>query len=80
MRVREYELSLAGDLRAELDPVRLSQVVSNLVSNAIQYGTPDAKVEIRATGTPQEIRIAVHNLQVLSNAEEGTTFTVRLPR
>ena len=124
---RTLELTLEGNLRASLDEVRLSQVVSNLVSNALQYGAPNATVAVSARGSEREIAISVHNegspipedavpilfeaykrrasplergrnlglglyivrqiahahggeVEVRSNATEGTTFTVRLPR
>jgi len=58
---RTLELALEGNLRASLDAIRLSQVVSNLISNALQYGAPNAPVQVSARGSEREIVIAVHN-------------------
>ena len=35
---RVFDLEMDGDLRAQVDPARLGQVLSNLLNNAIQYG------------------------------------------
>jgi signal transduction histidine kinase len=53
-------LQAAGDLRGEWDPDRLTQVVSNLVGNAIQHGdgTP---ITLTAHGDGDFVKLAVHN-------------------
>jgi signal transduction histidine kinase len=53
-------LQAAGDLRGEWDPDRLTQVVSNLVGNAIQHGdgTP---ITLIAHGDGDSVTLAVHN-------------------
>jgi signal transduction histidine kinase len=38
------------------------QVVSNLVSNALQYGPEDQMVEVESRGTEGEWTLSVHNL------------------
>jgi signal transduction histidine kinase len=50
----------SGDLRGEWDTDRLSQVVSNLVGNAIQHGNGTA---ITVTGQEQDdsVTLTVHN-------------------
>jgi signal transduction histidine kinase len=54
------QLHAAGDLRGHWDPDRLTQVVSNLVGNAIQHGggTP---ITLTAHGDGDSVRLAVHN-------------------
>ena len=111
----------------EWDADRLTQIVSNLLGNALQYSRPDTPVTVRTRGEGDEVALEVHNLgasisremipalfepmkrgmdqlsaprsvglglyivdqivrahrgriSVESTAEQGTTFTVRLPR
>ena len=135
--IREIEASRGGPtvvLRARYksrgvwDPDRLTQAVSNLIGNAVDYGDPDRPVEVRLCGDAAEVVLEVHNhgppippdqlptlfepfrrgstaqalasqglglglfiacaiirahggtIRVDSDAERGTTVTVRLPR
>ncbi|ABS26073.1 ATP-binding protein [Anaeromyxobacter sp. Fw109-5] len=50
-----------GDTRATFDPERIEQVVGNLLSNALRYAPPGTTVLVRAVGTPQEVRLEVHD-------------------
>jgi PAS domain S-box-containing protein len=125
---REIALRQEGDGLAALDADRITQVVDNLVSNALKYSPVDSKVQVLTQTADNQIRITVHNLgapipadkldtlfepfqravgsvdragrsvglglyivkhvveahhglvNVRSNASEGTTFTVELPR
>lgn len=54
-------LNCSGDLQGEWDSDRLAQVVSNLVANALQYGTPKSPVTICAKGDRDEVSLIVHN-------------------
>jgi signal transduction histidine kinase len=49
------------EIRGMWDPDRLLQVISNLVTNAIQYGDPDAPIRISATATGGVATITVAN-------------------
>lgn len=51
----------SGDLQGEWDADRLVQVVSNLVSNALQYGREDAPVSVVARAQGDEVVLSVHN-------------------
>jgi len=56
----EIELALSGDARGVWDPSRLSQMMSNLVGNAIAYrdqGTP-VRISVEAEGESVTVRIA----------------------
>lgn len=123
------EFTATGDLRGNWDSARLSQVLSNLINNAVQYGGEHGAVTVTLEGKQSEVQMRVHNLgppihpdaiarifepfkntstdanpeprsglglglyiakqivdahkgdvSVASDAERGTTFTVRLPR
>jgi PAS domain S-box-containing protein len=49
-------VSVEGDVRGEWDRDRLEQVVSNLVSNALQHGQ-GSPVEVRVVGDGDEVRV-----------------------
>jgi signal transduction histidine kinase len=125
-----------GDISGTWDAGRMRQVISNLIGNALQHGSPDTAVELSVTlegSNPEESNVIfrVHNkgtaipldvlptifnplvryatpeatmqrksgsvglglyivreiasamggtIEVSSTAQEGTTFTVRIPR
>ena len=50
-----------GDLHGEWDSDRLTQVISNLVANALQYGTEDGVVRVVAHAHADEVVLRVHN-------------------
>jgi signal transduction histidine kinase len=128
---RRIDLQVPPQLDAAFDEGRIAQMLSNLVGNAIQYGSVDAPVKVRLNDNDDEIVIAVNNrggpippdkmscifdplvrvagnihgdhaertslgiglfisreialahggrIGVTSDAENGTTFTVTLPR
>ena len=119
------QFDAAGDLSGEWDADRLAQVVTNLLSNAVQHGE-GGTVTLEANGAGDPVIVSVHNagapippelrhaifeplvrrhtgsdngsiglglfiaraivtshggeLDVTSTAQEGTRFTMRLPR
>jgi len=123
---RRLEFLATGSGAGEYDPDRMSQVVTNLVSNALTHGTPETPVRITVKEEGTGLTLAVWNqstpippellptlfepfrqgerrkasvglglglyivsevvrahegtVTVRSTAEEGTTFTVYLPR
>jgi PAS domain S-box-containing protein len=126
---RAVELALEGDGRGTWDPARMAQVVSNLVSNALQHGAKHTPIRVSVGGDDEHALIEVENqgraippqlmevmfepfcrgsmlrdasharglglglfivsqivsahggaISVDSSEEQGTTFTVRLPR
>jgi signal transduction histidine kinase len=58
---RQIEFTVNGDSRGHWDSWRLKQVLRNLVSNALQYGSPDAPVSVRVVGEEREVRLEVTN-------------------
>ncbi|WP_257453306.1 sensor histidine kinase [Archangium lipolyticum] len=127
---RRISFVATGEGQGEWDRDRLTQVVQNLVSNALKHGVEDSPVRVEAWGEGDPVVLSIHNegrpipselmphlfdpfwrgggsgssdrlstglglglyivqeivhahggtIHVTSNAEEGTCFTVRLPR
>lgn len=55
------EVDARGSLTGEWDCARLSQVLSNLTSNAIEHGSATAPVVVAVKGDDNEVTIAVRN-------------------
>ena len=128
---RTLHFNSRGDLTGNWDAARIRQVVSNLLGNALQHGSPEGPVELSAASEGSTVVLSVHNegapippealptlfdplvrhatvesalqrapgsiglglyivreivntkggtITVTSTAQEGTTFTVRIPR
>ncbi|MBE4750238.1 response regulator [Corallococcus sp. ZKHCc1 1396] len=58
---RALALSVSGDGRGTWDADRLSQVVGNLLGNALTYGDPDQPVRVRSHAQPDGVVLEVHN-------------------
>ena len=50
-----------GPLEGDWDPVRISQLLTNLLVNAVQHGSPEAPVDIVLTGSRDDVSITVRN-------------------
>jgi signal transduction histidine kinase len=57
----EVSVDISGDLSGEWDSVRMSQVLSNLMGNAITHGSPGTRVTVRARGEADRVVFSVHN-------------------
>ena len=55
------EVETKGELLGEWDRMRLEQAVANVLSNALQYGTPGKPVRVAASGEEKEVAITVAN-------------------
>jgi signal transduction histidine kinase len=55
------QVDTTGDLRGEWDPGRVSQLLANLLGNAVQYGTPKSPIRVTAQGNADEVVLRVHN-------------------
>ncbi|PKN95131.1 MAG: sensor histidine kinase [Chloroflexi bacterium HGW-Chloroflexi-6] len=128
---RTLHFNPRGDLTGNWDAARLRQVISNLLGNALQHGSPKGPVELSAASEGSTVVLRVHNegepippealptlfdplvryatvesafqrapgsiglglyivreivnanggtITVDSTAQQGTTFTVRIPR
>ena len=51
----------SGDTAAVVDRKRMGQLISNLVGNAVQHGTPSGTISVRVHGDEQRVRVEVHN-------------------
>jgi signal transduction histidine kinase len=58
---RAFELELSGDLSGTWDSVRLTQVISNLLQNAIQHGADKTAVTVSGRGEQERVVLAIHN-------------------
>jgi signal transduction histidine kinase len=59
---RSIELRTRGTLRGQWDPARVSQAITNLVSNALAYGEPETTVTVDVDGNDRDVTISVNNL------------------
>ena len=57
----KLQFEAKGDLHGEWDSDRLTQVISNLVANALQYGCEDGPVSLVAHAHGEEVVLRVHN-------------------
>jgi signal transduction histidine kinase len=55
------KLETSGDLRGNWDSARISQVLANLLGNAVQHGSAKTTIRITARGEAADVVLAVHN-------------------
>ncbi len=64
-RLQHPEVEFAWEARdsaiADCDPVRLSQLVANLINNALAHGRPGAPVQVELAVGAREVALSVHN-------------------
>jgi signal transduction histidine kinase len=58
---RIIESSFAFAERVHCDRVRIGQLLSNLVANAITYGSPDKPIKVRASADDETFKLSVTN-------------------
>ena len=51
----------SGNLEGAWDPPRISQVITNLLGNALQHGAPGALISVTAEGEPEAVVLRMHN-------------------
>lgn len=72
---RTLRLELLGSLEGEWDAERIGQVLSNLVSNALQHGREDTPVTVQLRDEGPDVVFAIHNEgPAIPEAELGTIF------
>jgi signal transduction histidine kinase/CheY-like chemotaxis protein len=58
---REVVLETTGEGQGEWDPDRISQVLTNLVGNALAYSPANTPVRVTASSEPEFAQLQVHN-------------------
>ena len=72
---RTIILNARGNLNGMWDSGRISQALSNLVSNALQHGSQDKPVSVALSGAADEVAVTVHNLgKPIPQEEIGHVF------
>ena len=60
-RDRTLECTTTGNLHGQWDGARISQVLSNLLGNAVQYSAPNTRISVSAQGESQDVIVRVHS-------------------
>ena len=58
---RQVLVETGGDCHGEWDPDRISQVLTNLVGNALAYSPPGTPVRVRTRSEPGSALLEIHN-------------------
>jgi signal transduction histidine kinase len=58
---RPLRLTAQGQTHARVDPDRATQVLANLVSNALYYGSPGTPVDVTLRDQDGALELSVHN-------------------
>ena len=58
---RKIQINARGSLEGEWDCARISQVLTNLIGNALEHGSDRTVVMVDVLGDNKEVTIAVHN-------------------
>jgi signal transduction histidine kinase len=67
---RKIEVNARGSLEGDWDCARMSQVLTNLIGNALEHGSDRSKVKVDVLEKDADIEIAVHNRGVTIPAEQ----------
>lgn len=57
----ELQYSATGDLRGQWDAARISQMMANLLGNAVQHGAPNTMINVTANGESTDVVLRIHN-------------------
>lgn len=58
---RLIEINARGSLKGDWDCARITQVLTNLIGNALEHGSNRTKVRVDVHGDEKEVSVAVHN-------------------
>ena len=71
---RQINFKAIGDNRGQWDGERVQQILRNLVSNAIKYGTPQQPVGVTLHGDGPEVRLEISNTGHIEASELRELF------
>jgi signal transduction histidine kinase len=72
---RTINVAISGNLRGVWDSPRISQAVSNLLSNAVQHGNPDTPIKVTLHGEKEKVIWTIQNQsEVIPVAKLRTIF------
>lgn len=57
----DIEFTSPGPLEGKWDVLRINQVITNLIANAMRHGKPGGPVKIRVATKDEEVSLSVHN-------------------
>jgi two-component system, sensor histidine kinase and response regulator len=77
---RQIAVSSASDCSASGDPVRLVQLFSNLVGNAVTHGAADSAITVTVIGRLGDIVVEIRNDGVIPSERIATLFEPFRPR
>ena len=60
-RTCTFQFVESGDSAAVVDRNRIGELISNLLGNAVQHGSPFGTITVSAQGDQQRVRLEVHN-------------------
>jgi two-component system sensor histidine kinase/response regulator len=63
-----------GSANAHCDDIRMTQMISNLIGNAVKHGTAGARVMVRLNVDNEKVEIAVHNEGVIADEVRKSLF------
>ena len=58
---RKVDVSASGNLRGRWDANRIAQALTNLLSNAVEHGKPDAPITVTVRGEDREVELSVQS-------------------
>ena len=56
-----FELTIVGDVRGDFDAARISQVLTNLLGNAVQHGAPSLPITVAVADKGDTITLRIRN-------------------
>lgn len=71
---RKIDVTVEGNDRGEFDCPRISQVLTNLIGNAVEHGSNRSSVNVAVGGTADEATIAIHNFGATIPPEQIRTI------
>ena len=71
---RTILVEITGDVQGEWDITRIGQLFSNLIGNAMQYGTKTVPIDVLIKGDSLGVIISIHNAGVPIPSKQLTTL------